>query len=187
MKTRRPILLAAAATAAVATTTWLYNRARQRTSLPVARYVDLKRYSGLWYEIARLPTRFEKGCQHVTAHYHLRSDGKVDVVNTCHQDGVNGPVESVKGVARVVDPETNAKLKVSFFWPFEGDYWILDLDPLDYRYALVGEPGRKNLWLLSRTPQLPRPTRDHLVGIARSLGFPVENLIFTAQPLITNP
>ncbi|OUJ72864.1 lipocalin family protein [Hymenobacter crusticola] len=181
MKPRRPVLLATAATAVVAASALLYSKAR-RAPLPVVPHVDLKRYMGVWYEIARLPARFEKNCEHVTASYHLRPDGKVNVFNTCHKNDVNGPADTAKGLARVVDPKTNAKLKVQFFWPFEGDYWILELDP-HYRFAVVGEPGRKYLWVLSRTPQLERSIRDRLIVKAHELGFPVENLIYTGQPL----
>ncbi|UOG73146.1 lipocalin family protein [Hymenobacter tibetensis] len=187
LKTRQPVLIATAV-AAVATGVAAYGYVRRKLypALPTVAHVDLHKYSGLWYEVARLPTRFEKGCQHVTAQYKQRPDGKVSVVNTCHKDGLNGPVETAKGVARAVD-STNAKLKVSFFWPFEGDYWILDLDHADYRYALVGTPSRENLWLLSRTPHLPRSLRDQLVGKAHELGFPVEKLLFTPQPLTDKP
>lgn len=186
MKPRRPVLVTAAATAAVAAAGFLFAKARRQAELPVVPHVEVKRYMGLWYEIARLPTRFEKDCEHVTAEYKLRPDGTVSVLNTCHKNDVNGPVETATGVARVVDAQTNAKLKVSFFWPFSGDYWILALDH-SYRFALVGEPGRNNLWLLSRTPQMERAIRDQYIGKAHALGFPVENLIFTGQPIGDKP
>ncbi|MBG8553785.1 lipocalin family protein [Hymenobacter guriensis] len=181
-KQRQPVLLGAAA-AAIATGVAVYAYARRKLHppLPTVPHVDLHRYAGLWHEVARLPTRFEKGCQHVTAEYKLRPDGKVAVRNTCHKEGLEGPVETATAVARAIDA-TNARLKVQFFWPFEGDYWILDLDLADYQYALVGEPSRKNLWLLSRAPHLERNRRDRLVARAKELGFPVENLIYTPQP-----
>ncbi|TGE18905.1 lipocalin family protein [Hymenobacter elongatus] len=184
---RRPIILGAAvATVATGVAAYAYMRRQLYAPLPVSPHVDVHRYMGLWYEIARLPTRFEKGCEHVTARYRLLPNGKVSVLNTCHKDDLNGPLETAQGTARVVDTATNAKLRVSFFWPFEGDYWILHHDP-EYRYALVGEPSRKNLWLLCRTPHLERPVRDRLVGLAHSLGFPTENLIFTPQPVADKP
>ena len=182
-KARKPVLVATAV-AAITTGVAAYSYLRRKlyAPLPTVPHVNLRKYSGIWYEVARLPTRFEKGCQHVTAEYKLRPDGKVSVLNTCHQEGINGPVETVKGVARAVD-DTNAKLKVSFFWPFEGDYWILDLDHSDYQYALVGTPNRKNLWLLSRTSHLERNLRDKLIGKAHELGFAVDKLQFTPQPI----
>ncbi|SNR60045.1 MULTISPECIES: lipocalin family protein [Hymenobacter] len=184
LKRRRPVLFTAIA-ATVATGVAAYSYARRKLQAPLATvaHVDLHKYAGLWYEVARLPTRYEKGCQHVTAHYKLQPDGKVKVLNTCHKNGLEGPVETATGTARVVDPVTNAKLKVSFFWPFEGDYWILELDHADYRYALVGEPSRKSLWILSRTPHLERSIRDRLVAYGRGLGFPVEKLVYTPQPI----
>jgi apolipoprotein D and lipocalin family protein len=180
----QPLLYtAAAALVGTGMAAFVYAKRKLRPALPTVDYVDVKRYMGLWYEVARLPTRFEKDCQHVTAEYRLMPDGQVSVLNTCHKHELNGPVEKAKGTARVVDKVTNARLKVSFFWPFEGDYWILDLDHHDYQYALVGEPGRQNLWILSRHPHLERSRRDRLVARGRELGFPVENLIFTGQPV----
>lgn len=187
LKRRRPVLFAAAA--AVVTTgvaAYAYARRKLHPPLPTVAHVDLHQYMGLWYEVARLPARFEKGCQHVTAQYKLQPNGTVHVLNTCHKGGLNGPVTTATATARATDA-TNAKLKVQFFWPFEGDYWILALDQADYRYALVGEPSRQNLWILSRTPHLERNLRDQLVAQARELGFPVENLLFTPQPVAGKP
>ena len=94
---------------------------------------------------------FKKGCTGSTAEYSLLSDGKIQVINRCNKDSLDGPLKVSKGKAEVVDTTTNAKLKVWFFWPFKGDYWIIDLSP-DYQWAVVGEPSRKYLWILSRTP-----------------------------------
>ncbi|MBD2716236.1 lipocalin family protein [Microvirga sp. STR05] len=188
LKRRRPVLFTVLG-AAVATgvAAYAYTRRQLHAPLETVPHVDLHKYMGLWYEVARLPIRYEKDCQHVTAQYKLRPDGKVSVRNTCHKEGLNGPTEVANGTARVVDTATNAKLKVSFFWPFEGDYWVLDLDHSDYRYALVGTPSRENLWLLSRTPHMERNRRDMLVGKARDLGFNVDQLIFTPQPIDGKP
>ena len=95
--------------------------------LPVVPYVDLKRYTGTWYEIARYPHRFQEGCVGSKATYTLRDDGKISVLNECYDKTFTGKIRSAKGKAWVVDKKTNAKLKVSFFWPFSGDYWIIDL------------------------------------------------------------
>ncbi|HUU82821.1 MAG TPA: lipocalin family protein [Phycisphaerae bacterium] len=129
--------------------------------LQVVDYVDLDRYLGKWYEIARYPNDFEQNCVGVTADYSLRNDGQIRVVNTCRNpDG--GTKKRIEGTARVDDRSSNAKLKVSFFWPFSGAYWIIDLDP-DYRYAVVGEPGRKFFWILSRTPTMDDETLDGIL------------------------
>lgn len=121
--------------------------------LEVVDHVELGRYTGRWYEIARYPNSFERGCVGVTADYALRADGRIDVVNTCYENSLDGEVRTIQGTARVVEPGTQAKLAVSFFGPFEGDYWILELGD-DYEYAVVGEPRRDFLWILSRKPSL---------------------------------
>ena len=149
--------------------------------LEVVDSVDLERYSGKWYEIARYPVWFENGCVAATAEYTPRDDGKITVVNTCREETVDGPVERIEGVARVADSETNAKLRVSFFWPFEGDYWIIDLDD-EYGYAVVGSPDRNTLWILSRTPTLDDDTYQGILGRLPEKGFDPERLTLTPQP-----
>lgn len=152
----------------------------RKSELEVVDAVDLSRYAGRWYEIARLPNRFEKKCaDSVTATYTLRSDGKVDVVNRCRK--ANGEYTTAKGKAKVVDKKSNAKLKVTFFWPFYGDYWILDLGP-DYEYAVVGAPNRDYLWILSRTPQIDEQLYQRLLEKMASRGFAAERMIRTSHP-----
>ena len=144
--------------------------------------VDLSRYTGTWYEIARLPMWFQRHCVDSKAIYSSRPDGLVGVHNECVTE--SGGVEQVDGVATVVDPKTNARLAVAFDNFFarlfgssrEGNYWILDLDP-EYRTAMVGTPDRRYLWVLSRTPQLEDSTYRRLVERARQLGYPVSDLI----------
>ena len=151
-----------------------------KSELEVVRSVDLARYAGRWYEIARLPNRFEKKCvDSVTATYTLRSDGRVDVVNRCRK--ANGEYSTAKGKAKVVDKGTNAKLKVTFFWPFYGDYWILDLGS-NYEYAVVGSPNRDYLWILSRTPQLDEQLYQSLIAKMATRGFETDRMIRTSQP-----
>jgi apolipoprotein D and lipocalin family protein len=142
--------------------------------------VELPRYIGKWYEIARLPFKQQEGCFGSTATYALRKDGNIDVVNECRDGSFDGKLRSVKGVARVVDTETNAKLEVQFFWPFWGDYWILSLDP-QYRYAVVGEPKRRYLWVLSRTPTLSDAVFRALVKEAEENGYDLGALKKTPQ------
>jgi apolipoprotein D and lipocalin family protein len=152
----------------------------RKGELEVVGAVDLSRYAGRWYEIARLPNRFEKKCaDSVTATYTLRSDGKVDVVNRCRK--ANGEYTTAKGKARIVDKKTNAKLKVTFFWPFYGDYWILDLGP-NYEYAVVGAPNRDYLWILSRTPQLDEQLYQRLLREMATRGFATDRMIRTSHP-----
>jgi apolipoprotein D and lipocalin family protein len=143
--------------------------AESKAALQTVSHVDLTRYVGRWYEIARYPTRFEKDCaSDVTATYTQRSGGKIEVVNECRK--ADGQVKRSKGTARVVDKRTNAKLKVTFFWPFSGNYWIIDLAP-DYSYAVVGEPDRKYLWILSRSSQLTESVYGQIVTRVRELGY----------------
>lgn len=141
----------------------------QARPLATVESVDLTRYAGKWYEIARYPNRFERKCaSDTTAVYTIRRDGKIQVVNACREK--SGRIKSVRGVAKVVDKNSNAKLKVSFFWPFYGDYWIIALSP-DYQYAVVGEPKRKYLWILSRTPVMSETTYTELLRRISELGY----------------
>lgn len=144
-------------------------------SLEVVAQVDLQRYLGKWYEIAHLPFRFENDCTDITATYSLSKDGKISVLNECLKDG---KLKQAKGKAKVVDKSTGAKLKVTFFWPFSADYWIIDLGKT-YDYAVVGTPNRKYLWILNRTPQMDDALFAQIVESAKSKGFEVSKLIKT--------
>jgi apolipoprotein D and lipocalin family protein len=143
--------------------------------------VDLPRYMGTWYEIASYPHRFQKGCVASRADYRLLADGKVEVVNQCREERLDGPLKSVTGTARVVDATTNARLEVSFFRPFWGDYWIIDLDP-GYRWAMVGHPSRDYLWILSRTPTLDETVYQQLLAGLPAKGYDQARLRRTLQP-----
>lgn len=158
-----------------------------RGDLPTVASVDLSRYAGTWYEIARLPMWFQRHCVDSKAMYSSRPDGAVGVHNECVTD--TGGVEQAEGVATVVDTKTNARLTVVFDNWFarlfgssrEGNYWILDLDP-EYRTAMVGTPDRRFLWILSRTPQLDEATYRRLVERSQQLGYPVSDLIRASRP-----
>lgn len=113
-------------------------------------YVDLEKYSGKWYEVASIPKNFQKGCSNTTAEYSRGRRGNITVINTCT---VNGKQNRGKATAFIADKNTNSKLKVQFFWPFKGDYWIIELDD-NYEYAVVGSPDRESLWILSRHPYI---------------------------------
>jgi len=143
--------------------------------------VDLPRYLGLWHEVARLPQRFQDSstlrCEEVTAEYAPLPGDRIRVVNAC----VNAldPARArrvAEGTAYVVEGSEGTRLRVSFFWPFHGDYWVLGLHP-DYRWALVGSPSRQSLWLLSRTPHLEEAEMQRALEIARREGFDLGPLI----------
>lgn len=140
--------------------------------------VDLSRYAGKWYEIALLPNEFQAMCVADTqANY--RSDGDIiRVRNRCRKQ--DGTLAEVNGIAKIVDGSGNAKLRVSFFRPFYGDYWVLSLDP-DYRWVLVGEPRRKFAWVLSRTAQLSERDLKLALDKASQLGYAREAFRFTPQ------
>ena len=153
----------------------------QLPPLEAVSQVDLERYLGTWYEIASYPQRFQEGCTGTTATYTLRPDGEIDVLNKCRKDSLDGPEDSAEGRARVVDSQTSAKLEVSFFRPFWGDYWIIDLGE-NYEYAVVGHPSRDYLWILSRTPTLDDATYEAILERIQSMGYPLEPLQKTPQP-----
>lgn len=143
--------------------------------------VDIERYAGKWYEIARYPFGPQAGCTGTTAEYTPRDDGRVTVLNTCYLNSLDGEKQTIEGTARVVDEETNAKLAVSFFAFFEAPYWIIDLDP-DYQWAVVGTPIRTNLWILSRTPTLDEATYTDILSRLPDKGFDPARLELTLQP-----
>lgn len=148
--------------------------------------VDLKRYVGRWYEIARFPNSFQKQCTgNVTADYRFMADNKIEIANRCKT--VEGTIDIAIGEARIVDKASNAKLEVSFMpawlswipmvW---GDYWITELDK-DYTVATVGSPDRSYLWILSRTPTLPDAEYENRVNNATKQGFDTSKLVKTRQ------
>ena len=148
--------------------------------LETVNFVDLSRYVGEWYEIARYHHRFQEGCVGSKATYSLRDDGKITVINECYDKSFSGKLRSVKGKAWVVDKETNARLKVSFFWPFAGDYWVIDLSQ-DYEYAVVGHPNRKYLWILSRKPVMDEEVYKSILARLQKQEYDTAKLISTDQ------
>lgn len=137
-------------------------------SQPMPR-VEAEKYMGKWYEIARLPNRFEKGCDGVTAEYALQKDGTVSVLNTCHKGGPQGPARTASAKAWSVDP-SGSRYEVSFFRPFRAPYWIIELDE-QYRWAAVGHPDRKYLWILAREKTLPPEVEKALLAKLQALGY----------------
>jgi apolipoprotein D and lipocalin family protein len=160
--------------------------ARQQTAVTTVASVDLDRYAGTWFEIARFPNRFQDRCvSDVRATYVRRSDGRIDVLNRCRDR--DGDTTEAKGVARIADGQSNARLEVRFaprwlswlpmVW---GDYWIIGLAD-DYSWATVGSPDRDYAWILSRTPQLSAAEYERAVAAARANGFDTTRLQRTSH------
>lgn len=144
-------------------------------TLKTVEFVDLTKYAGKWFEIASYSQRFQKGCHCTTAEYTPTDKGYIIVENRCNKDSVNGKQSYIKGKAFVVKNSGNAKLKVQFFWPFRGKYWIIDLAP-DYSYAVVSHPNKKYLWILSRTPNMDEKTYNEILGRLVANGFDLTKL-----------
>ncbi|HCW07820.1 MAG TPA: hypothetical protein DGG95_10710 [Cytophagales bacterium] len=155
----------------------IYLTKEEKAKFEVVSHVDLNKYLGKWYEIAHLPFKFEDGCSNITATYTLNNNGSISVLNERMKDG---KTKQATGKAKVVDKNSGAKLKVTFFWPFYGDYWIIKLDE-NYSYSVVGTPNRKFLWILSRTKQIDSELNSELIEFAKSKGFNVDNLIKTSH------
>ena len=148
---------------------------KPHSPLPTVNTVNLQKYLGTWYEIARYEHYFEAGCRDVTATYSLKENGDIKVVNRCTKE--DGRRTEAVGVAYTTDT-SSSKLKVSFFRPFYGDYWIIMLDD-QYRYAVVGGPSRKYLWILSRTPSLEKKIKNDILARLPELGYSAAPLLWT--------
>jgi apolipoprotein D and lipocalin family protein len=155
-------------------------RSGPEAPLPTVASVDVPRYMGTWYEIAKLPNRFQASCASDTVARYRLTEGGVDVLNRCRR--ADGSVSSISGRATVVAGSAGARLRVSFFWPIFGDYWVLALDP-SYQTVLVGAPSRKYAWVLARTPTLDDARLQDLLARAQALGFDRE--AFVRSPQVT--
>ena len=149
-------------------------------SLQTVPDVDVSKYAGRWYEIASFPQRFQKGCHCTTAEYTMTDKGYLIVENRCNRGSVTGKQSYIKGKAFVEKNTGNAKLKVQFFYPFRAKYWIIDLAG-DYRYAVVSHPGRKYLWILSRTPKMSDADYQGIIKRLKAKGFDLSKLQLTEQ------
>jgi len=143
--------------------------------------LHLKKYLGTWYETARFQHSFEKDLVGVTATYHLRDDGKIDVINAGYKYSLDGKYKEAKGIAKIPNPSEPGHLRVSFFLFFYADYNVLELDTTDYQYALVGSSTPDYLWILSRTPQMDASVYNQLVEKARKRGYQTEKLVKVPQ------
>ena len=142
--------------------------------------VDLQKYAGKWFEIASFPQRSQKGCNCTTAEYTLTSKNYLIVENRCKKDSLNGKSLYIKGKVFSEKNTGNAKLKVQFFWPFKGKYWIIDL-AADYSYAVVGHPNRNYLWILSRTASMDNVVYQEIVSRIEANGYDVSKILKTKQ------
>jgi len=142
--------------------------------------VDLKRFQGQWYEVAKLPRPTQVDCRGTTATYKLTSDTTLDLVHQCHVGSLTGPLRLSAAHAEVRDTSATAKLAVDFGAGFYGDYWVIDLGE-NYQYAVIGHPSRQYLWILSRTPSLDTAVLGKLLDRAREKGFDTSKLEYTQQ------
>ena len=161
----------------------LFTGCKSQDMLVTVSNLDLTRYQGTWYEIARLPNSFERDLTSVTATYTLKQNGKIEVINQGYK--TNKKKKSVKGVAWVPSKKFPGRLKVRFFWPFSGDYYVITIDD-EYQYALVGSPSRRFLWILAKQPQISDEVYNSYLDVARSERFNVEELIKVDQSLNIN-
>jgi apolipoprotein D and lipocalin family protein len=157
----------------------VWQACRPRKELAVVESVDLNRYQGRWYEIASIPLRFSRNCTCTFAEYTADPDGFVRVYNQCHNSKTGG-IDSIRGKAFPKKESRNAILKVQFFWPFRGDYYIIHLDA-DYTHAMVGSPDRSTLWILSRSKTMPEAVYQACLAKATELGFDTGKLRLTPQ------
>jgi apolipoprotein D and lipocalin family protein len=146
-----------------------------------AKSVEIERYLGRWYELARYEAGFQKDCEAVTADYSLAAPGQIKVVNSCRQGSIDGKSKQAIGKAKIVEGSRNAKLRVSFFGPFYGDYWVLDRAD-DYSWAIIGEPSGRYLWLLHRQASPGQDVLNALSSRAAALGYNIRQLRWTKQP-----
>ncbi|HQU85805.1 MAG TPA: lipocalin family protein [Pyrinomonadaceae bacterium] len=164
----------------------VFGQKKNESNLQTVSSVDLKQYSGTWYEIARYPNKFQDKCVgNTTATYTIKSEKKIEVLNQCVKE--NGMVDKAKGEARIVDKNTNAKLEVrfapkvlSFIPAVWGDYWIIDLDE-NYKYAAIGDPKREYFWILARESKLDDATYQNILRRAEEKGFNPAKVIKTPQ------
>ncbi|RMG81975.1 MAG: lipocalin [Bacteroidetes bacterium] len=146
----------------------------------VVKQFDIQRYLGTWYEIARYDHKFERGLVGVTANYSIRNDGKIKVVNSGYKGSLDGKIVKVTGKAKIPNPDKPAKLKVSFFWFFYGDYYVLELDE-NYQWAVIGSSSEKFLWILNRSPQMDNYLYNEILLKISKRGYDESKLLKVIQ------
>ena len=147
----------------------------------VVKELDIQKYLGKWYEIARFDHSFERGLVGVTAEYSMRDDGKIKVVNSGYKNSLDGKFSQAVGKAKIPDPINEpAKLKVSFFLFFYGDYYVMELDK-EYQWVLIGSNSDAYLWILSRKPQIEKELYNELLDKLQIRGYDISKLIMVEQ------
>jgi len=146
--------------------------------------LDINRYLGKWYEIARYPHSFEKGLVGVTATYSLENNGKIKVLNSGYKNTLDGEFSEATGKAKVPNPQEPGHLRVAFFWIFYADYLVMELDTVNYQWAVVGSSSSKYLWILSRTPQMDDKIYADLLNRIEKRGYSLDNLMLVEQPIL---
>lgn len=157
------------------------NTKKNMVNTETVKQLDLERYLGQWYEIARFPNSFEKNLVGVTAHYSMRDDGKIKVVNRGYKNSLTGPLSEAVGKAKIPNPNEPAKLKVAFFWIFYADYFVMELDQEDYQWAVIGSKSDQYLWILSRTPQMEQSLYNGLIEKIKARGYDISKLYLVPQ------
>ena len=152
----------------------------ENKKLEVVSNLDLQKFQGTWYEIAHNPWFPENGCFSMIAHYKLTENNQINVTNICRKKGFDGEISKVTGKAWLVNSKIKAKWEVQFIWPFTLDYWVIDLEE-NYNYAVIGEPERENLWILSRKPIMKKGLLSKIIETTKSKGYDLSNLILTPQ------
>ncbi len=175
-------LLLSAAVVSQAQNSHAFGKARpDLPELEVVQDFQVGRYLGLWYEIAAIPQSFQKGCTGTTAEYSLINEKTVRVVNRCFVDSLEGELKVAHGKAKIPDLSVPSKLSVSFFWPFSGDYWVIELGG-DYEYSVVGHPSRDYLWILSRSPHMEESQIQEILDRQALKGYDISRVKRTIQP-----
>ena len=148
--------------------------------LEAVAHLDLQRYMGSWYVVSMIPTFLEEGAVNAVESYTLKEDGSIGIRYGFRRNTPDGARKSMRGEATVFDTTSGAEWRVQFYWPFKLPYLVIDLDP-DYRYAVVGEPGRKYAWIMSRSPELDRATYEAILARVAAKGYDVSRFQEVAQ------
>jgi len=154
---------------------------KQKLNMETVKTLDLNRYLGSWYEIARFDHSFERGLVGTKANYSLQPNGMIKVVNSGYKNTLDGEYKEAIGKAKFASDKNLAHLRVSFFWIFYSDYYVLELDEQNYSYAMIGSSSDKYFWILSRTLQLPKATLDTLINKAKERGYDTTKIIYVPQ------